>query len=175
MYRPGKSNGNADLMSSSSLPTCSADDSNPAFPLTDSDEIEDHEVGARVARSARLREPLASNLSGLDALDPRVVASVGEREHRIAPFTTDEETIRIWPVIQDDRDIKRSWSTEKLPIFYIRDGTPLVDPNPRLVSGQLDSGLALHGTVATSTSWTDCGSRRKVKVNSRIRGHLVGC
>ena len=77
-YRPGKANGNADLVSHLPLPATEAD-SHPDVGLSDPTDIDVYLIGASGVRSMQLAEPTGSSLDGLKELDPDLIFTVGER------------------------------------------------------------------------------------------------
>ncbi len=146
-YRPGKANGNADLMSRLPLPATEADN-HPDVRLSDPTDIDVYLIGASGVHSAQLAEPMGSSLDGLKELDPGLIFTVGERELRTAPLTTNEKSTRAWQVIQSERAKRQSVEVEPPSIFAVPDDTPLVRPS-QVVSGQWEPGLVLHACPLT--------------------------
>ena len=99
-YRPGRLNGNADLLSRLPLPGAH-DETNSDLRLTDPTDIDVFFVGASGVQP-RLRRGTGSVFGGLE--EPDVIFAAGEVEHRPAPRTTDEQAQLIWQVMQSDRN-----------------------------------------------------------------------
>ena len=78
-YRPGKANGNANLMSRLPSPATEADN-RPDVSLSDPPYIDVHLIGASGVHSLQLAKPTGPTLDGLEDLDPDLIFTVGERE-----------------------------------------------------------------------------------------------
>ena len=145
-YRPGKSNGNADLLSWLPLPASEADN-HPDVRLSNPTDIDVCLIGA----SGVQIEQLAANHDSQHQsgyLDPGFIFAVGKRELRAAPFTTIEQSAQTWKVIQKERARRLSKIVEPNRRFSIPDETPLVRPTP-VISGQWEPGLVLHACPIT--------------------------
>ena len=105
-YKPGKSNGNADLLSRLPLPATEADN-HPDVRLSDPTDIDVYLIGASGVQIEQLAAKHASNQHQSGNLDPGLIFAVGERELRTAPFTASEQSAQTWKVIQKER-AKRS-------------------------------------------------------------------
>ena len=100
VYRPGKLNGNADLMSRLSFPAAK-DSLDVKLRLTDPTDIDIYFIGASGVQP-RLRGRAGIFLGGL-AMQTGDHSEGGEREHRPAPPTTDEQARLSWQRLQGDR------------------------------------------------------------------------
>ena len=99
-YRPGKNNGNSDLLSRLPLPVTEADN-HPDVRLSDPEDIDVYLIGASGLQS-RLAEPLSSSSCRIEDLTPELDFGRGENELTTDSFTTNEEADRVWHVIQKE-------------------------------------------------------------------------
>ena len=164
-YRPGKTNGNADLMSRLPLPATEADN-HPDLRLSDPADIDVYMIGASGVQSQQLAKPLCLSSDRLEESDPEFVFTVRERELRNKPLTTNEESTRAWQVIQKDR-IKRQLTTvePRYVSAIIPDKTSLVEPS-HTVSGQWEPGIILHACPMTEEGRTLLNIHGRKTINS---------
>ena len=146
-YRPGKSKGNADLLSRLPLPATEADN-HPNVRLSDPTDFDVDLIGASGVQIEQLAAKHESNQHRSGNLDPGFIFAVGEKELRIAPFTTSEQSAQTWNVIQKERAKRLSKIVEPKRRFAIPDETPLVRPTS-VISGQWKPGLVLHACPIT--------------------------
>ena len=106
-HRPGKSNGNADLLSRLPLPATEADN-HPDVRLSDPADIDVYLIGASGMKIEQLAANHATNQHRSGNLDPGFIFAVGERELRTAPFTTSEQSAQTWKVIENERAKRQS-------------------------------------------------------------------
>ena len=92
-YRPGKSNGDLDLLSRLPLPATEADNHSDVR-LSDPEDIDVYLIGASGLQS-RLADPLSSSSCVIEELTPELDFERGEKELRIDSFTTNEEADRV--------------------------------------------------------------------------------
>ena len=112
-------------------------------------DIDVYLIGASGVHSMQLAEPTSSGLDGLKELDPDLIFTVGERELRTAPLTTNEKFVRAWQVIiQNERASKQSAVDLSSRSFAVPDDTPRVQPS-QVVSGQWEPGKVLHACLLT--------------------------
>ena len=123
-YRPGKKNGNSDLLSRLPLPATEADN-HPDVRLPDPEDIDMYLTGASGLQS-RFPEPLSSSSCRIEDLTPELEFEREEKELRIDSFTTNEEADRVWHVIQNERIKRKSTKVEPHRRFTIPDNTPPV-------------------------------------------------
>ena len=150
-YRPGKNNGNSDLLSRLPLPVTEADN-HPDVRLSDPEDIDVYLIGASGLQS-RLAEPLSSSSCIIEDLTPELDFERGEKELRTDSFTTNEKADRVWHVIQKERMKRKSTKLEPQRRFTIPDNTPLVQPS-QVISGQWEPGLILHACPITEEGRT---------------------
>ena len=67
-------------------------ENHPDVCLFDPADIDVFFIGASGVQAARLMEPASSSLQGLNELDPEFVFTVGERDPRTAPPTSNEDS-----------------------------------------------------------------------------------
>ena len=120
-YRPGKNNGNLDLLSRLPLPVTEADN-NPDVRLSDPEDVDVYLIGASGLQS-RLAEPLSSSSCRIEDLIPELDFERVEKELRTDSFTTNEEADRVWHVIQKERMKRKSTEVEPQRRFTIPDST----------------------------------------------------
>ena len=84
---------------------------------------------------------------------------MGERELRTAPLTTNEESSRVWQVIQNERRNRQSTTVEQQRRFAMPDNTPPVEPSSHVVSGQWEPGRMLYACHMTEEGRTCLGMR----------------
>ena len=123
-YRPGKINGNSDLLSRLPLPATEAGN-HPDVRLSDPEDIDVYLIGASGLQS-RLEEPLSSSSCRIEELNPELDFEWGEKELKTDSFTSNEEADRVWHVIQKERMKRKSTKVEPQRRFTIPDNTPLV-------------------------------------------------
>ena len=147
-YRPGKNNGNSDLLSRLPLPSTDSEaDNHPDVRLSDPEDINVYLIGASGLQS-RLAEPLSSSSCRIEDLTPELEFEREEKELRIDSFTTNEEADRVWHAIQSKRMKRKPTKVEPQRRFTIPDNTPLVQPS-QVISGQWEPGLILHACPIT--------------------------
>ena len=162
-YRPGKQNGNADLMSRLPLPATEADN-HPDVRLSDPADIDVYLIGASRVWSAQLVESPGSDSGEFKTPDPELVFVVGERELRTAPLTTNEEADQAWKVIQKERVKRKTTLVETQGTFAVTDETPLVPPTSQVVSGQWEPGKILHACPMTEEGQILLGLKKSLMV-----------
>ena len=86
-------------------------DNHPDVRLSDPADIDVYLIGASGLHS-QLAEPLCSSSYGLKELDPGLDFEVGEKELRTAALITNEESARVWQVIQRERMKRTSAAVE---------------------------------------------------------------
>ena len=86
---------------------------------------------------------------------------MGERELRTAPLTTNEESSRVWQVIQNERRNRQSTTVEQQRRFAMPDNTPLIEPTSQVDSGQWEPGRIWHACPITEEGRTFLGMREK--------------
>ena len=117
--------------------------------MSDPTDIDVYLIGASGVHSLQLAEPTGSSLGGLKELDPDLIFSVGERELRTAPLTTNEKSARAWQLIQSERANRQSVVVEQpSSSFAAPDDIPLVQPS-QVVSGQWETEKLLHACPLT--------------------------
>ena len=171
VYRPGRLNGNADLMSRLPL-AATEEETSASFRLSGPSDVDIYFVGASGVQP-RLRRRRVISLGGLECrtegkgislggLECRTerrgislnglecqtekIFKVGEKEvdQRRAPRTTDGEAKLLWQLMRRNRlrDQYHMRQPESPRVYTIRDDEPLSEPDESLVfSGQLEPGL----------------------------------
>ena len=105
VYRPWRLNGNADLMSRLPL-TATKDALDATLCLTDPTDIDVYFIGASGVQP-RLRGRAGTFLGGM-AMQTGDDSEGGEREHRRALPTTEEQAQRSWQQLQRDQKCKQN-------------------------------------------------------------------
>lgn len=101
-YRPGKKNGNADMMSRLPLPATAAD-SSLRLQLTDPDDVDVYMIGACGVQPADVRAPMVSSLGGLPSMEPSALVSEEERVSSAGTLlTTYHKSEQNWKLLQAD-------------------------------------------------------------------------
>ena len=164
VYRPGRLNGNADLMSRLPLPVTD-DAQSAALRLTDPTDIDVYFVGASGLHPRLTRR----TGTGFGGLEPHADENFeeGEREDRPAPRTTDEQAKLSWEQMQNDRKRKHNQTRQPVGprVYAIRDDSPPTNPDTsQVVSGQLEPGQIVHASPMTKEEREFLGSRSKQKV-----------
>ena len=127
VYRPGKLNGNADLMSRLPLPALE-DALDAKLCLTDPTDIDVYFIGASGVQPW-LRGRAGTLLGGL-AMPTGDHSDGGEKEYRPAPPTTDEQARLSWQRLQRDRKCKQNQTRppEGPRVYAVPDDSPLTYP-----------------------------------------------
>lgn len=171
-YRPGKLNGNADLLSRLPLPA-TEQDASPDMRLTDPADVDVCMIGASGIMPARI-EAGWGRLPNSKQSGTCGDFVVGERHQtRPRPLTTDESSRKRWQVIQQTRD----QNVQRLPKMEMKgatvwpDNTPLVDPR-QVVSGQWEPCLILHACPITEIGRKILGIESSQQVHTSLRGEV---
>ena len=165
MYRPGRLNGHADLMSRLPLPA-TEEETSADLRLSDTSDVDVYLAGASGVHQ-RWRRRRGINLGGLecrterrgisfDGLEcqPDDIFKVREKEveQRSATRTTDEEATLLLQLMQRNRvrDQYQVRQPESPRVYTKRDDESSSEHDDNLVfSGQLQRGLVLHACPMT--------------------------
>ena len=164
VYRPGKLNGNADLMSRLPLPA-TKDALEAKLRLTDPTDIYVYFLGSSAVQT-RLRGRAGTFFGGL-AMQTGDHFEGGERKHRPAIPITHEQARLSWQLIQRDRKWKQNQTRppEGPRVYAVPDDSPLTYPDEiSVVRGQLEPGLMLHACPMTEEGRQLLGLKSKQDV-----------
>ena len=113
--------------------------------LTDPTDVDVYFIGASGVQP-RLRGRTGTFLGGL-AMQTGDHSEEGEREHRPAPPTTDEQERLWWQRLQRDRKCKQNQTRppESPRVYAVPDDSPRIYPDENsVVRGQLEPGTMFH-------------------------------
>lgn len=173
IYRPGRLNGNADVMSRLPSPA-TEQDASPDLRLTDPDDLDVSMIGAGGVVPARIDSELGTRALGRRGQGPCEDLVVGGEEHLPQPLTTDEISRRTWQVIQEHkiRDPQRLADTEERRA--VPDDTKLIESGNTVISGRWESGLILHACPMTEIGRRLLGIKQKSDVFANNSGEEGG-
>ena len=143
VYRPGTANSNADMMSRLPLPA-TEDDLSPDVRLTEPEDQDVYFVGASgVSR-------MSSSLGGLAGSEDRENFGLGgvvdARAAASDELSTKQRSVKTWQQVQALGGLERA---EEVPVYAVKDDSPLVEPDGRTVCGQWQSGIIFDACPLT--------------------------